>query len=104
MRQVDANIDHRRVPNLETWFTRRGKALPIGSNAADFLPGDVVSWRLDNGLPHVGLVARQRSADGTRPLVIHNIGAGAQLEDVLFQWKINGHFRYFPVPTATPAH
>lgn len=104
LRQADANIDHRRVPNLETWFTRRGKALPIGSNAADFLPGDVVSWRLDNGLPHIGLVARQRSADGARPLVIHNIGAGAQLEDVLFQWKINGHFRYFPVPTATPAH
>ena len=76
----------------------------LRGDASDFLPGDVVSWRLDNGLPHVGLVLRQRSADGARPLVIHNIGAGTQVEDVLLQWKINGHFRYFPVPTSTPAH
>lgn len=104
LRRADANIDHRRVPNLETWFNRRGKALPLRGDASDFLPGDVVSWRLDNGLPHVGLVLRQRSADGARPLVIHNIGVGTQVEDVLLQWKINGHFRYFPVPTSTPAH
>lgn len=102
LRGPDANIDHRRVPNLETWLTRQGMALPLAGDAADFRPGDVISWRLDNGLPHIGLVSDRRSLDGKRPLVIHNIGAGAQIEDVLFEWKLNGHFRYFPVPTKAP--
>lgn len=104
LRQPDSNIDHRRVPNLETWLKRRSMALPLGESAADFRPGDVVSWRLENGQPHIGLVSDQRSADGTRPLLIHNIGAGVQIEDVLFKWKLSGHFRYFPLPTIAPVN
>lgn len=94
----DPNIDHRRVPNLERYFQRLGKALPIGTDAGAFLPGDFVSWRLDGGQPHIGIVSDRRSADGRRMLLIHNIGAGAQVEDVLFEWKMTGHFRYFAQP------
>lgn len=96
--RADANIDHRRVPNLERYFRRRGMALPLGSEADRFLAGDLVSWRLDGGLPHIGVVSDRRSADGRRPLIVHNIGAGAQIEDVLFEWKMHGHFRYFAAP------
>jgi len=88
----DRNIDHRRVPNIETWFRRQGAALPVSTEASNFRAGDIVSWRLDSGLPHIGIVANQQ-ADG-RPLIVHNIGAGVQIEDVLFAWKIVGHFRY----------
>ena len=99
----DANIDHRRVPNLERYFERSGKSLPLSRDPADFEPGDFVSWRLDGGQPHIGIVSDQRSADGLRPLIVHNIGAGTQLEDVLFEWKMSGHFRYFAGPSgATP--
>lgn len=90
----DRNIDHRRVPNLETWFRRAGHALPVGQAAGDFQPGDIVSWRLPNGLPHIGLVSDRVAADGSgRRLVVHNIGAGARVEDVLFAWAPVGHFR-----------
>lgn len=99
----DANIDHRRVPNLERYFERSGKSLPLSRDPADFEAGDFVSWRLDGGQPHIGIVSDQRSADGLRPLIVHNIGAGTQLEDVLFEWKMSGHFRYFAGPSgATP--
>ncbi|HMM66646.1 MAG TPA: DUF1287 domain-containing protein [Dokdonella sp.] len=99
----DPNIDHRRVPNLERYFQRLGKALPPGADAQSFLPGDFVSWRLDGGQPHIGIVSGRRSADRLRPLVIHNIGAGTQVEDVLFEWKMTGHFRYFAEPAGTAA-
>jgi uncharacterized protein YijF (DUF1287 family) len=98
LRQADSNIDHRRVPNLEHFFRTHGKALPVSRDAARFRPGDLVSWRLDGGQAHIGVVAAQRSADGLRPLIVHNIGAGAQLEDVLFEWMMTGHFRYFAAP------
>ena len=92
----DPNIDHRRVPNLATFFTRQGKALPVTASAADYLPGDVVSWKLPGGLDHVGVVVEQASsADSARRLVVHNIGEGARMEDVLFAYRITGHFRYF---------
>jgi uncharacterized protein YijF (DUF1287 family) len=91
----DPNIDHRRVPNLATWFTRQGYALKVGDNAADYQPGDVVTWALDNGRPHIGIVSDRRSEDGARPLVIHNIGWGAREEDVLFEYRLTGHFRAF---------
>ncbi|MCX7008839.1 MAG: DUF1287 domain-containing protein [Kiritimatiellaeota bacterium] len=94
LKKPDSNIDHRRVLNLETFFTRAGKAVAITDKPADYLPGDVVSWRLANKLPHIGLVVAEKARDG-RPLVVHNIGAGARLEDVLFDFKITGHFRYF---------
>ncbi|MEO7935104.1 MAG: DUF1287 domain-containing protein [Dokdonella sp.] len=91
----DPNIDHRRVMNLETWFAREGKTVPTSANALDYLPGDFVSWRLEEGQPHIGIVADLRSADGVRPLIIHNIGAGTRIEDVLFAWSISGHYRWF---------
>lgn len=99
LRGTDRNIDHRRVPNLETFFRRRGEALDVSDRAGDYRPGDIVSWRLPNGLPHIGLVSDRGTADGSgRPLVVHNIGAGARVEDVLFAWPIHGHFRWFPAP------
>jgi uncharacterized protein YijF (DUF1287 family) len=92
----DTNIDHRRVPNLQTFFTRRGKALAITQNADDYQPGDVVSWDLDGkGMTHIGLVSNLWNEASRRHLIIHNIGGGAQAEDVLFNWKITGHYRYF---------
>ncbi len=101
LRTPDSNIDHRRVPNLETFFRRKDFALPVSALAQDYHAGDVVSWRLPNGLAHIGLVSDRLVSDGSkRPLVIHNIGAGTQEEDVLFAWKIVGHFRWkFPVAT-----
>jgi uncharacterized protein YijF (DUF1287 family) len=95
LRGPDSNIDHRRVPNLETFFQRRHASLPVSATASDYRAGDVVSWRLPNGLAHIGLVSDRTAADGSgRPLMIHNIGVGAQEEDVLFSWKIVGHYRW----------
>jgi len=95
LQKTDPNIDHRRVPNLATWFTRQGYDLHASDVAADYQPGDVVAWVLDNGRPHIGIVSDRRSADGARPLVIHNIGWGAREEDVLFDYRVTGHFRVF---------
>jgi uncharacterized protein YijF (DUF1287 family) len=91
----DSNIDHRRVPNLQTLFARRGSSLGVSRDAADYVAGDLVTWMLDGRLPHIGIVMPQRSLDGKRPLIVHNIGAGPQLEDVLFHHPISGHYRYF---------
>jgi uncharacterized protein len=91
----DRNIDHRRVPNLATWFKRQGYALPISQNATTYVPGDIVTWILGGGQPHIGIVSDRRSEDGARPLVIHNIGWGAREEDALFEYRITGHFRAF---------
>ncbi|MEZ0470374.1 DUF1287 domain-containing protein [Luteimonas salinilitoris] len=93
LRAPDRNIDHRRVPNLETFLERRGLALPRSDDPHHYLAGDIVSWRLPNGLPHIGIVSRRHGAHG-RPLVVHNIGAGAQVEDVLFAWPVEGHYRW----------
>jgi uncharacterized protein YijF (DUF1287 family) len=90
LRAPDANIDHRRVPNLMVFFARQGAALPLHD---PYLPGDIVAWRLANGLHHIGVVASQRAASGN-PLVVHNIGQGAQLEDVLDAFKKIGHYRW----------
>jgi len=92
----DTNIDHRRVPNLQTFFERKGKSLPITQNSDDYLPGDVVSWDLNGkGMTHIGVVSNIFSGNTKRYLIIHNIGAGTKAEDVLFDWKVTGHFRYF---------
>lgn len=94
--KADPNIDHRRVPNLRTFFTRKGKSLDVTERADDYKPGDIVSWDLDGkGLTHIGLVSNLWSKQNKRYLIIHNIGSGAKAEDVLFDWKITGHFRYF---------
>lgn len=92
----DANIDHRRVLNLQKFFERKGKALPITDKAENYKPGDVVSWDLNGkGMTHIGVVSNILNENAERYLIIHNIGAGARAEDVLFDWKITGHYRYF---------
>lgn len=96
LKSPDSNIDHRRVPNLQTYFTRQGKSLPITAQAADYQPGDVVAWDLDGrGLTHIGIVSNFYNEATKRYSIIHNIGGGAQTEDVIFDWKIIGHYRYF---------
>ena len=95
LKRTDRNIDHRRVPNLETYLIRQGASLGISREPSDFQPGDIVSWRLAGRLPHIGIVSDRKAADGT-PLIIHNVGAGPQEEDVLFLYKMNGHFRFIP--------
>ncbi len=96
LKSTDRNIDHRRVPNLQTLFTRIDAALPTSTDPADYHPGDVVTWLLPGNLPHIGIVSDSRNTDGTRPQVLHNIGAGAQEEDRLFDFPITGHYRLNP--------
>ena len=93
LRRPDTNIDHRRVPNLETFLRRRGASLPVTSDPAAFRPGDIVSWRLPNNLPHIGIVTDRRSPSGTY-MITHNIGSGPRIEDMLFDYRIHGHFRW----------
>lgn len=88
----DRNIDHRRVPNLMTYFKRKGWSVPITAEKGDYKPGDIVTWVLPNGMTHIGLVSDRKESDET-PLIIHNIGAGAQEENCLFVYKITGHYR-----------
>jgi len=93
-RHPDTNIDHRRVPNLMVFFGRRGIQLPITQNSRDYSPGDVVAWNLGGAITHIGIVVNQQGHSGSY-MVVHNIGRGPQMEDVLFSWKIIGHYRYY---------
>ena len=92
---TDTNIDHRRVPNLMVFFSRKGETLKTSSDAADYAPGDLVTWDLGANVPHIGIVVDQKARDSGRYLIVHNIGQGPKMEDVLFHWRITGHFRYF---------
>ena len=96
LKRTDANIDHRRVPNLDTFFTRHGRRLAVSGDPGDYKAGDLVTWRIPGNLPHIGIVTDRRSPDGRRPLIVHNIGRGPRLEDMLFDYRISGHFRYLP--------
>jgi uncharacterized protein len=98
--RTDTNIDHRRVPNLMTFFARKGRTLPVTDAAADYRPGDIVTWELGGGLTHIGIVTDAPAEEAGRYLIMHNIGRGPQLEDVLFAWKITGHYRYTGPPDA----
>lgn len=91
----DPNIDHRRVPNLQTLFERKGILLPVSKNPNDYAAGDIVSWMLPGNLPHIGIVIDTRSGDGSMPLIVHNIGSGPVIEDILFDYQITGHYRYY---------
>ena len=99
LKTPDPNIDHRRVPNLMTFFKRQGWERPVTAQPADYQPGDVVTWNLGGGTTHIGIVSDARGA--AAPLVIHNIGAGTREDDTLFSFKIIGHYR--PALTATAA-
>jgi uncharacterized protein YijF (DUF1287 family) len=90
----DANIDHRRVPNLQVYFRRRGAEIRTTNDPGDYLAGDLVTWMLPGNLPHIGIVTHKRTADGQRPIIVHNIGNGPELEDMLLRFPITGHFRY----------
>jgi len=98
----DPNIDHRRVPNLMTFFKRAGYGVPVTTAARDYLPGDIVAWDLGRGILHIGIVSDRAAATGT-PLILHNIGAGAREEDLLFRYTVIGHYRLpegIPEPVA----
>ena len=94
LKNTDTNIDHRRVPNLMTFFSRHGETKSITTNPADYLPGDIVTWDLGGGIPHIGIVINKKSSDNNRFLVVHNIGNGQEISDCLFSFKITGHYFY----------
>ncbi|HEU4507995.1 MAG TPA: DUF1287 domain-containing protein [Pyrinomonadaceae bacterium] len=91
----DRNIDHRRVLNLMAYFKRQGKSLPVSDSAADYQPGDIIAWELTSGIDHIGIVTNMLSGSEDRYLIVHNIGAGTRIEDVMFAWTIKGHYRFF---------
>lgn len=91
--KTDKNIDHRRVPNLQAFFKRKGMSLPVTKEPGDYLPGDLVTCTVPPHLPHIMIVSDKKTSDGT-PLVIHNIGNGAREEDVLFTYPLTGHYRW----------
>ncbi len=94
--KTDTNIDHRRVPNLMTFFSRFGTEKNITENSNDYVPGDIVAWDLGQGLTHIGIVVNEKTKDGKRYLIVHNIGAGQVVADCLFDFKIIGHYRFMP--------
>jgi uncharacterized protein YijF (DUF1287 family) len=94
LKKTDTNIDHRRVPNLMVFFNRFGRSLPRTLVPTDYHTGDIVCWDLGGGITHIGIVIENRSKDGKRHLIVHNIGGGQVMEDCLFNWKIIGHYRY----------
>jgi uncharacterized protein len=94
LKKTDTNIDHRRVPNLMKYFSRFGTVKSITQNASDYKPGDIVAWNLTGAITHIGIVVDKKSTDGKRYLIVHNIGAGQVAEDVLFAYKIIGHYQY----------
>lgn len=91
----DRNIDHRRVLNLMAYFKRQGKSLPVSDSAADYQPGDIIAWELTSGIDHIGIVTNMLAGSKDRYLIVHNIGAGTRIEDVMFAWTIKGHYRFF---------
>jgi len=93
LRAPDANIDHRRVPNLQVWFDRQGWAVPVTDRADDYRAGDIVTWRLPGDLDHIGIVGDRRSPFTRTPLILHNIGHGTREDDILFAYPITGHYR-----------
>ena len=93
LRAPDTNIDHRRVPNLAMFFFRKGASVPVTRKGADYKPGDVVTWLLTAGVPHIGVVSDVPVRGTDRYLVVHNIGRGAEIEDVLFSYRLTGHYR-----------
>jgi len=100
-KRPDRNIDHRRVPNLMVFFSRHGEELPLSARVQDYRPGDLVAWDLGNGAVHIGMVVDKKALLTRRYMIVHNIGAGPKMEDVLFDWKIIGHYRYFGPQTRT---
>jgi uncharacterized protein YijF (DUF1287 family) len=97
----DSNIDHRRVPNLMVFFSRKGEVLPITGRAEGYSPGDIVTWDLGRGQTHIGVLVDRKALLTRHYMIVHNIGEGPKMEDVLFNWKIIGHYRYFGFPSGS---
>jgi len=95
LKRTDTNIDHRRVPNLQVFFQRHGVKLPVSRSPEQYLPGDLVTWTVQRSLPHIGIVSDSKTLFGKRPLIVHNIGRGPVLEDMLFEYPITGHYRFY---------
>ncbi|WP_298119736.1 DUF1287 domain-containing protein [Flavobacterium sp.] len=93
LKKTDTNIDHRRVPNLEVFFERKGKKLEVSDNPNDYKTGEIIAWMINGKLPHIGIITHKKSIDGN-PMIVHNVGGGQVAEDCLFSWKIVGHFKY----------
>lgn len=94
LKKPDTNIDHRRVPNLEVFFSRKGNKLEVSKNPDDYKTGEIVTWMIGGKLPHIGIITNKKSSDGKRPMIVHNVGGGQVLEDCLFSYDIVGHFKY----------
>ncbi|MFC4739450.1 DUF1287 domain-containing protein [Flavobacterium ponti] len=92
--KTDTNIDHRRVPNLEVFFERKGEKLKVTQNASDYKTGELVTWMINGKLPHIGIVTHLKSEDGKRNLIVHNVGGGQVLQDCLFSHEIVEHYRF----------
>ena len=92
----DKNIDHRRVPNLRAFFKRKGVDFGVSHDKTVYRPGDIVTWSIPGNLPHIGIVSDQKSGQTGNPLIIHNIGEGPKIEDMLFNYTITGHYKYVP--------
>ena len=93
LKKTDTNIDHRRVPNLETFFSRKGQKLSVSQNPDDYKTGEMVTWMINGKLPHIGIITNKKSPDGN-PMIVHNVGGGQVLEDCLFSYEIVGHYKY----------
>lgn len=94
LKSTDRNIDHRRVPNLQIFFSRKGQKLAVTTNKDDYKAGDIITWDLGRGITHIGIVIHQQAKSGKAPLIVHNIGGGQVAQDILFKYKITGHYRY----------
>jgi len=95
LKKTDTNIDHRRVPNMQVFFERHGVEIPVSRSPEGYLPGDLVTWTVQGSLPHIGIVSDSKTMLGRRPLIIHNIGRGPVREDMLFEYPITGHYRFY---------
>jgi uncharacterized protein len=93
LKSCDTNIDHRRVPNLEVFFERKGTKLEVSNNPDDYKTGEIVTWMIGEKLPHIGIITHKKAPNGN-PMIVHNVGGGQVLEDCLFNYKIVGHFKY----------
>ncbi|MBW4967680.1 DUF1287 domain-containing protein [Pseudoalteromonas sp. CR1] len=94
LKKPDKNIDHRRVPNLQVFFKHNGIELAISRNSRDYKVGDIVTWKLPGNLPHIGMVVTEASNSGKKAQIVHNIGRGPELSEMLFDYKITGHYRF----------
>ena len=94
LKKPDKNIDHRRVPNQMTYFERQGASLPITNDSKNYLPGDIVAWDLGGGTTHIGIIVNKKSPFSDNYMIVHNIGAGQNIDDCLFNFEIIGHYRF----------